>query len=90
MSQDIHCGGKLLYAVKRLPIGVYTDGESSIAELVEASYKESQLLAPWNRGKVPSLDAIAMETIHELGYDRHQYGPKGIDPTGPDCRPFHC
>ena len=39
-------GGKLLYAVKRLPIGVYTDGESSIAELVEASYKESQLLAP--------------------------------------------
>ena len=62
-------GGRLLYAVKRLPIGVYADGESSIVELIDASHKEDQALAPWNRDKVPPLDALARETLQKLGYD---------------------
>lgn len=62
-------GDKLLYAVKRLPIGFYADGVSSIAELVEASHKEDQALAPWNRNKIPTLDALARDTIYKFGFD---------------------
>jgi len=41
--------GRLLYAVRRLPMGVYADARSSIAALVEAECGRQQGLPPWKR-----------------------------------------
>ena len=44
--------GDLLYAVRRLPIGVYANGQSSIKDLVEAECELQSQLPPWKRSGI--------------------------------------
>ncbi len=51
--------GRLLYAVKRLPIGVYGDGRQTVRELVDRAYEADLELPPWERSKIRSIDQLA-------------------------------
>ncbi len=62
--------GKLLYAVKRLPMGVYADGERTIGEIVSDARYQDQSRAPWNRDKMPTLDPLAIKTMGRLGFKK--------------------
>ncbi|MBU3695085.1 MAG: hypothetical protein FGM40_09740 [Rhodocyclaceae bacterium] len=59
--------GRLLYAVKRLPIGVYADGIGTVAELVAAECARQQLLPPWQRTRIQPVDALALQTLEKDG-----------------------
>lgn len=60
-------GGQLLYAVKRLPIGVYGDGIQTIANLVEAKGAMQRIRPNWLRNKIPPLDDLGRATIASVG-----------------------
>jgi cyanophycin synthetase len=57
----------MLYAVKRMPIGVYGDGIKSVSEIVrdEISFEASR--APWLRRHLPNLDEEALNSLFVLG-----------------------
>lgn len=57
--------GQLLYAVKRLPMGVYGDGTSSISELVQAAHVEQMKRPPWMRSGVSSLHSLPVEFLRQ-------------------------
>jgi D-alanine-D-alanine ligase-like ATP-grasp enzyme len=59
--------GKMLYAVKCLPMGVYGDGSSSLANLVEAECKRQALRAPWLQTGIQPLDTHALEMLARQG-----------------------
>lgn len=56
-------GDTLLYAVKRLPIGVYGDGISTVKALVDAECKLQRNLPPWKRSGIRPLDELAQTTL---------------------------
>jgi cyanophycin synthetase len=59
--------GKLVYAVKRLPMGVRGDGKKTVAELVEAEY-EKQLKKPISsRTKIKPIDDVARACLAAAG-----------------------
>lgn len=60
--------GKLLYAVKRLPIGLYADGVSTIRKLVDAEWSAQQYIPPWKRSGILALDDIAIKMLHSQGW----------------------
>ena len=60
--------GRLLYAVKRLPMSVLADGRRSIAELVQAELEAQGQLPPWQRSKIQPLDALALSALEAAGY----------------------
>ena len=55
--------GDLLYAVRRLPIGVYANGQSSIKDLVEAECELQSQLPPWKRSGIKPLDDMAIQML---------------------------
>ena len=59
---------KLLYAVKRLPYGVYGDGLQTIAQLLQEKIRKEERKAPWKREIVAELDHRALDAISELGF----------------------
>ena len=61
--------GRLLYAVKRLPMSVLADGRHSIAELVQAELDTQRCLPPWQRSKMQPLDALALSALAAAGHD---------------------
>ena len=61
-------GGKLLYAVKRLPMGVYGDGTATIANLVEAKRVTQRIKPAWLRSDYPQLDDLARITLASAGF----------------------
>ena len=63
--------GELLYAVKRLPMGVYGDGRSSIDTLVATACAEQQKRAPWLRSGMPPLDQMALDMLRSQGLEPH-------------------
>lgn len=69
--------GELLYAVKRLPMGVYGDGISSLTDLVMDEFDAQQRLAPWRRSGIQPIDAIALDMIRVQGLE-----PRGVPPAG--------
>lgn len=69
--------GKLLYAVRRLPIGVYADGRSTIRDLVAAECESQQRLPPWKRSGIKPLDDMAMHMLH-----RQAWGPDSVPEQG--------
>jgi len=69
--------GKLLYAVKRLPIGLYADGRSTIRALVEAECKAQHLMPPWKRSGLRPLDDLALHILR-----RQAWGPESIPESG--------
>jgi len=60
--------GRLLYAVKRLPMSVLADGQHSIAELVQSELEAQRRLPPWQRSKIQPLDALALGALEAAGY----------------------
>lgn len=69
--------GRLLYAVKRLPMSVLTDGQRSIAELVQAEVEAQRRLPPWQRSKIQPLDALALGALAASGYRADSVPPAG-------------
>lgn len=59
--------GQMLYAVKRLPLGVYGDGASSVAQLVAAARVHDRFVPPWKRAPVPTLDNLALMSLAQQG-----------------------
>ena len=60
--------GKLLYAVRRLPMGVYANGQSRIKDLVHAECKAQQRLPPWKRSGIRPLDGLARTVLRRQGW----------------------
>lgn len=69
--------GRLLYAVKRLPMSVLTDGQRSISELVQAEVEAQRRLPPWQRSKIQPLDALALSALAMAGYRADSVPPAG-------------
>lgn len=61
-------GGDLLYAVKRLPIGVYGDGERSIIELVNEACEKEQSRPPWKRSRIKAIDSPAQRVLRSMNF----------------------
>ncbi|MCF7976807.1 MAG: AMP-binding protein [Chromatiaceae bacterium] len=60
-------GGRLLYAVNRLPMGVYGDGTYCVAELVAHAVAEQRLKPIWKRIPIRPLDDLARTAIANAG-----------------------
>lgn len=60
--------GKLLYAVKRLPMSVTGNGRQTVAELVTSEYEAQQRLPPWTRSAIRPLDAMALAAMAAAGF----------------------
>ncbi len=60
-------GGQLLYAVKRLPIGVYGDGLKTVASLVAAEQNIQIRKPSWLRSKTPKLDDLGRAALASQG-----------------------
>jgi cyanophycin synthetase len=71
------CAGRLLYAVKRLPIGVYADGQSTVAELVEQAWLQQEMLPPWKRSGLKPLDDTAKKMLALQGLEVDSVAPVG-------------
>ncbi len=69
--------GELLYAVKRLPIGVYGDGKSSISELVHTAHIEQMKRPPWTRSGIQLLQPLPLEALHQQGLTPEDVAPDG-------------
>ena len=69
--------GRLLYAVKRLPLSVLADGQHSIAELVQAELAAQRRLPPWQRSKLQPLDGLALGALAAAGYHADSVPPAG-------------
>jgi D-alanine-D-alanine ligase-like ATP-grasp enzyme len=61
--------GSMLYAVRRLPIGIYADGTSTISKLVEDERELQATKPPWKQTGSYHLDAIAEEALSRLGWN---------------------
>jgi D-alanine-D-alanine ligase-like ATP-grasp enzyme len=59
-------GGKMLYALKRLPIGVFGDGVSSIDELIDEHNHTQLRTLPWQRSPLYLKDT---QTITHLSHN---------------------
>lgn len=55
--------GELLYAVKRLPMGVFGDGQRTVAQLVHDQCLSEAEKPPWSRSEISPIDAIAIEVL---------------------------
>jgi cyanophycin synthetase len=60
--------GELLYAVKRLPIGVYGDGVRSIASLVDIEIAKQRRKPIWLRSKPPPMDGLGKGALAAAGF----------------------
>ncbi len=59
--------GRLLYAVKRLPIGVRGDGTRSVEALVAAELAEQAGRLPWRRSALRPIDDLARGALAAAG-----------------------
>jgi len=69
--------GKLLYAVKRLPMSVTGNGKQTVAELVTSEAEAQQRVAPWKRSKIIPLDPPALAAIDAAGFSESSVPDKG-------------
>lgn len=60
--------GKLLYAVKRLPIGVYADGKTSIVNIVDREMKIQASIPSWKRSGIQNIDEMAVQMLKRQGW----------------------
>jgi len=68
---------KLLYAVQRLPIGVYADGRSTITQLVNDECQAQYRKPPWKRSGVCPLDDLALHTLSKQGWTANSIPESG-------------
>jgi len=59
--------GRLLYAVKRMPISVLGDGQTTVAQLVANEVAVQSRRPPWLRSGIEALDALALQTLARAG-----------------------
>lgn len=59
--------GRLLYAVKRLPLSVFGDGRSTVADLVATAAAREAKRPPWRRGPAFVLDELAERSLAAAG-----------------------
>ena len=59
--------GRLLYAVKRLPMGVYGDGTQTVAALVATELTIQAQRPPWRRSELRPIDDLARAAIGAAG-----------------------
>jgi D-alanine-D-alanine ligase-like ATP-grasp enzyme len=71
------CAGRLLYAVRRLPMGVYADGTSAISELVNTACQQQEMLPPWKRSGLKQLDELALSMLIRQGWGASSVPPAG-------------
>jgi len=69
--------GRLLYAVKRLPIGVYGDGNSTVSELVARECARQSMLPPWTRTSLRPIDEQAGQMLERDGLTPKSVPSKG-------------
>lgn len=69
--------GRLLYAVKRLPLSIMADGRHTIAELVQAEVDAQRRLAPWQRSAIRPLDELALAAMAAAGHGADSMPPAG-------------
>ena len=69
--------GHLLYAVKRLPMGIYADGKTSIADLVARELAIQTALPPWKRSGLRALDDMAAQMLTRQGWTSEAVPPAG-------------
>jgi cyanophycin synthetase len=59
--------GKLLYAVKRLPMSVRGDGKHTVAQLVDAEVQRQRTQPPWRRTEIRPVDGLAVAAMKRDG-----------------------
>ncbi len=69
--------GKLLYAVKRLPMSVTGDGKQTVSELVVGEAEAQRRIAPWKRSKIIPLDPSALAAVSAAGFSESSVPDKG-------------
>ncbi len=70
--------GKLLYAVKRWPMGVTGDGERTVRELVERALAVELRKPLWSRSGIAPIDEAAVSALLRAGYTLESVPGKGI------------
>jgi cyanophycin synthetase len=70
--------GKLLYAVKRLPMSVQGDGRQSVAELVNAALACQQNQPPWARSEIRAIDDLAVAALKRAGFTPDSVPGSGV------------
>lgn len=70
--------GKLLYAVKRLPMSVIGNGRQTVAELVADEFEAQQRLPPWKRSEIRPLDAAALAAMAAVGISESSVPADGV------------
>ena len=61
--------GAMLYAVRRLPIGVYGDGTSTVSTLLANERELQATTPPWKQTGSYHLDAMAEAALSRLGWN---------------------
>jgi len=69
---------KFLYCVKRLPIGVYGDGENTILSLIDKANQEEEKKLFWEKKYTYFKDKEAINLINKLGYTLNSIPKKDI------------
>lgn len=69
--------GDLLYAVKRLPIGVYGDSKRTIGELVSDAVDREQCRPPWKRIPIQPIDPKALAVLESNNLTEHSIPEDG-------------
>lgn len=70
--------GRLLYAVKRLPMSVKADGERTVAQLVHDEISIQGQKAPWNRSEIKAIDDRALKAIADAGFSPQSIPAQGV------------
>jgi cyanophycin synthetase len=68
----------LLYAVKRLPMGVWGDGHATVAQLVDREVQFQASRPPWSRTEIVPVDQMAEQAIGLAGFTLQSVPEKGV------------
>lgn len=69
--------GEVLYAVKRLPMGIYGDGAATIEAIIRREIESQKTLPPWSRYGICPLDETALAMLAAQGYTPSSVAAEG-------------
>jgi len=70
--------GKFLYAVKRLPIGIFGNGNDSIEQIIDKTNQKEQSKFFWEKKDIYFKDDIAIKIIENEGFTLNSIPRKGV------------
>lgn len=70
--------GALLYAVKRLPNGIFGDGLRSIRKIIQDEFETENSKAPWQRKILATLDYKAHQSLSRIGLNPESIPESGV------------